>query len=87
MTSSHQILHWRSTARGRLAALRDLFTAHTTGDVHTTAAVQALNRALTCAPWALLLQFDPEAGFTRSANHPVTRVVEHVMAVIADDAA
>ncbi|MBT2597987.1 CGNR zinc finger domain-containing protein [Arthrobacter sp. ISL-72] len=77
--------------RGRLAALRadlrDLFTAHTTGDVPTTAAVQALNRALTCAPGALLLRFDPEAGFTRSANHPVTQVVEHVMAVIADDAA
>ena len=77
--------------RGRLAALRsdlrDLFTAHTTGGVPTTAAVQALNRALTCAPGALLLQFDPESGFTRRASHPVTQVVEHVMAVIADDAA
>lgn len=77
--------------RGRLAALRadlrDLFTAHTTGDVPTTAAVNAINRALTCAPGVLLLQFDPESGFTRSANHPVTQVVEHVMAVIADDAA
>ncbi len=77
--------------QGRLAAmradLRDLFTAHTTGDVPTTAAVHALNRALTCAPGALLLRFDPAAGFTRSASHPVTQVVEHVMAVIADDAA
>lgn len=77
--------------RGRLAALRgdlrDLFTAHTTGDVPTTAAVHAVNRALTCAPGALLLRFDPAAGFTRCADHPVTQVVEHVMAVIADDAA
>jgi predicted RNA-binding Zn ribbon-like protein len=77
--------------RGRLAALRadlrDLFTAHATGDVPTTAAVQALNRALTAAPGALLLQFDPTAGFTRSAKHPVTQVVEHVMAVLAEDAA
>lgn len=77
--------------RGRLAALRadlrDLFTAHTTGDVPTAAAVHAINTALTCAPGALLLQFDPAAGFTRSAAHPVTQVVEHAMAVIADDAA
>ena len=77
--------------QGRLAALRadlrDLFTARTTGDVPTTAAVHAVNRALTRAPGALLLRFDPAAGFTRSADHPVTQVVEHVMAVIADDAA
>ena len=77
--------------RGRLAALRsdlrDLFTAHTTGGVPTTAAVHAVNRALTSAPGALLLRFDPAAGFSRSADHPVTQVVEHVMAVIADDAA
>lgn len=77
--------------RGRLAALRadlrDLFTAHTTGDVPTTAAVHAVNCALTRAPGALLLQFDQAARFTRSASHPVTQVVEHVMAVIADDAA
>lgn len=77
--------------RGRLAALRadlrDLFTAHTSGDVPTIAAVHAINRALTRAPGALLLRFDLAAGFTRGADHPVTQVVEHVMAVIADDAA
>jgi predicted RNA-binding Zn ribbon-like protein len=77
--------------QGRLVALRadlrDLFTAHTTGDVPTTSAVHALNSALTCVPGALLLRFDPQEGFTRRADHPVTQVVEHVMAVIADDAA
>lgn len=77
--------------RGRLAALRadlrDLFTAHVTGGVPTTAAVNAVNRAMTCAPGALLLRFDPAAGFTRCAEHPVTQVVEHVLALIADDAA
>lgn len=77
--------------RDRLAALRadlrDLFTAHSTGDVPTAAAVHAVNRALTHAPGALLLQFDPAGGFTRYTDHPVTQVVEHVMAVIADDAA
>jgi len=76
---------------GRLVALRadlrDLFTAHTTGDVPTASAVDALNTALTCVPGAALLRFDPQAGFTRRADHPVTQVVEHVMAGIADDAA
>ncbi len=77
--------------QGRLAALRadlrNLFTAHTTGDVPTTSAVHALNFALTCVPGALLLRFDPPGGFTRRADHPTTQVVEHVMAVIAEDAA
>ncbi|GAB3550582.1 CGNR zinc finger domain-containing protein [Arthrobacter tumbae] len=77
--------------QGRLvtlrADLRDLFTAHTTGDAPTTSAVHGLNSALTSVPGALLLRFDPQAGFTRRADHPVTQVVEHVMAVIADDAA
>lgn len=76
---------------GRLVALRvdlrDLFTAHATGNVPTTSAVHALNSALTCAPGALLLRFDPQEGFTRRADHPVTQIVEHVMAMIAEDAA
>lgn len=77
--------------RGRLADLRanlrDLFAAHTTGNVPPAAAVHAVNGAMTRVPGALLLQFDPSAGFTRCADHPLTQVVEHVMAVIADDAA
>lgn len=77
--------------RGRLAALRAdlraLFTAFTAGEAPPAAAVDAVNRALTAAPGTLLLRFDPAAGFLRSADHPVTQVVEHVMAVIADDAA
>ena len=77
--------------QGRLVALRadlrDLFTAHTTGDVPTPSAVHALNAALTCVPGALLLRFDPQTGFTRRADHPVSQIVEHVMALIADDAA
>lgn len=77
--------------QGRLVALRAnlrvLFTAHTTGGAPATSAVHALNAALTCAPGALLLRFDQPTGFSRRAEHPVTQVVEHVMAVIADDAA
>ncbi|WBQ06935.1 CGNR zinc finger domain-containing protein [Kribbella sp. CA-293567] len=77
--------------RGRIVALReslrDLFTAHTGGDVPPPEAVQALNSALTSVPGALLLRFDATTGFTRGADHPVTQVVEHVMALIAEDAA
>lgn len=77
--------------QGRLVALRAnlraLFDAHTTGATPATSAVQSLNSALTCAPGALLLRFDHQAGFSRRADHPVTQVVEHVMAVIAEDAA
>lgn len=76
---------------GRLAALRadlrDLFTAHTTGDTPTTSAIHALNCALTSVPGALLLRFDLEEGFSRHADHPATQVVEHAMAVLAEDAA
>ncbi|MET3810849.1 putative RNA-binding Zn ribbon-like protein [Arthrobacter sp. UYEF3] len=89
LIARESVLH--EHCRGRLAALRadlrDLLTAHTTGDLPTIEAVQAVNRALTRAPGALLLRFDPTVGFTRSADHPVTQVVEHVMAVIAEDAA
>ncbi|WP_426997815.1 CGNR zinc finger domain-containing protein [Pseudarthrobacter sp. N5] len=85
LIAPESVLH--EHCQGRLAGLRDLFTAHTTGDVPTIAAVHAVNRALTCAPGALLLRFDPGAGFTRCADHPVTQVIEHVMALIADDAA
>ncbi|WP_354239903.1 CGNR zinc finger domain-containing protein [Arthrobacter sp. UYEF20] len=89
LIAPESVLH--EHCQGRLAALRadlrDLFAAHTTGDVPRAAAVHAVNRALTCAPGALLLRYDPAAGFTRCADHPVTQVVEHVMAVMADDAA
>ncbi len=77
--------------RGRIVALRenlrDLFTAHIGGGAPPLEAVQALNRALTSAPGALLLRYEPGTGFTRSADHPVTQVVEHVMALVAEDAA
>lgn len=68
-------------------SLRDLFTAHVGGAVPPSAAVEAVNRALASAPGALLLRFEASVGFTRSADHPVTQVIEHVMALIAEDAA
>ncbi|WP_127782219.1 CGNR zinc finger domain-containing protein [Rhodococcus sp. X156] len=77
--------------RGRLAELRaelrELFTAHVTGRPPKPEAVAALNRALTSAPGAMLLRHHPTMGFSRSADHPATQVVENAMAVIAEDAA
>lgn len=67
--------------------LRDLLAASTGGGTPTPDAVQAVNRALTSAPGAMLLRFEPASGFSRSSDHPVTQVIEHVMALIAEDAA
>lgn len=67
--------------------LRELLTAHTDGDTPSPEAVEGLNRALTSAPGAQLLRFDPATGFSRSTDHPVTRAVEYAMALIAEDAA
>ncbi|MGJ9403316.1 CGNR zinc finger domain-containing protein [Arthrobacter sp. KK5.5] len=76
--------------RGRLAGLRDdlrsVFAAHVTGGAPDARSLEAVNRALSSAPGALLLRHDPAAGFTRTAAHPVTQIVEHAMAVIAEDA-
>lgn len=77
--------------RGRIVALREdlreLLAAHVGRVAPSPESVQALNRALTSAPGALLLRFEPKTGFARSADHPVTQVVEHVLALIAEDAA
>lgn len=77
--------------RGRMVglreSLRELFAAHVDAVAPSPDAVQALNDALTSAPGALLLHFEPTAGFSRRADHAVTQVVERIMALIADDAA
>lgn len=67
--------------------LRDLFLAQISMDVPAPKAVEALNRALSSAPAALLLRFDAELRFFRSAEHPMTQAVDHAMAIIAEDAA
>lgn len=77
----------RSRIVGLRESLRDLFDAHTAGAVPSSDAIEALNRTLTSAPGAMLLRFEPAKGFTRSADHPTTQVIERVMAHIAEDAA
>jgi predicted RNA-binding Zn ribbon-like protein len=79
--------HCQGRLIGLREDLRDLFTAHVTGDSPSPESVGSLNRALASAPGALLLRFDPAMRFTRSLDHPMTQVVEHAMAVIAEDAA
>lgn len=77
--------------RGRLAglrdAVRDLMTAHVEGSAPGRESVRVLNDALTSVPGVMRLQFEPDTGFVRSAEHPATQVVEHAMAAIAEDAA
>lgn len=77
--------------QGRLVhlrgAVRDLLVAHVEDSVPDGESVRILNDALTSAPGAMRLQFDPARGFVRTADHPATQVVEHAMAAIAEDAA
>jgi predicted RNA-binding Zn ribbon-like protein len=77
--------------RNRLAGLRsvvrELVVARIGGVEPSAGAVRALNDALTSAPSVLRLRFDTASGFSRTAEHPATQVVEHAMALIAEDAA
>lgn len=77
--------------RGRLAELRgtvrDLMVARAEGSAPAAGSVRLLNEALSSAPGVLRLHFDPASGFVRTAEHPATQVVEHIMALIAEDAA
>lgn len=79
--------HCRGRLVGLRDAVRDLMTAHVAGSAPGRESVRVLNDALTSAPGAMRLRFEPGTGFVRSAEHPATQVVEHVMAAIAEDAA
>ncbi len=67
--------------------LRTVFGAHVAGERPPQRALDAINRALTSAPNALLLDHEPGRGLYRASAHPVTQLVEHAMARIAEDAA
>src|SRR5690625_5215089 len=79
--------HCRDRLSGLRDAVRDLLVARIEGVAPSAGAVGVLNEALTSAPGVLRLHFDPATGFARTAEHPATQVVEHVMALIAEDAA
>ncbi|MCC0093457.1 ABATE domain-containing protein [Streptomyces flavotricini] len=79
------------TCAGRLRSLREqiraLLAARTAGLPAPAAALTAVNDALTRAPAASLLHWDPDRGLYREAAHPVTQIVEHALAVLAANAA
>ncbi|MFF0161555.1 CGNR zinc finger domain-containing protein [Streptomyces sp. NPDC005263] len=50
-------------------------------------ALAALNDALTKAPAASLLRWDPERGLYRAPSHPTTQIVDHALASLAADTA
>lgn len=67
--------------------LRALFTAQVEGATPGADVLDAVNRALSRVPSAPLLRHDEDRGLHRVHAHPVTRLVEHAMAQIAEDAA
>jgi predicted RNA-binding Zn ribbon-like protein len=77
--------------QGRLTTLRGdlraLFTSHVEGAVPAPETLASVNRALVKVPSAMLLQYDATSGLGRVPRHPVTQLVDHAMARIAEDAA
>ena len=72
---------------GLRAQLREVLLAHTEGTAPAPEALNGLNHALTAVPSAALLHYSPGTGLRRGHSHPVTQIVAHAMAQIAEDAA
>ncbi|MFI6527572.1 ABATE domain-containing protein [Streptomyces uncialis] len=73
--------------RALRAEIRSLLASRVGGHPASTGALAAVNEALTRAPAASLLHWDPVHGPYRAAAHPTTQLVEHALAVLAADAA
>ena len=67
--------------------LRAMLMSHAEGATPNPESLESLNRALAAVPSAALLQYIPDDGLSRVANHPLTQLVDHAMAKIAEDAA
>ena len=80
-----------SYCQNRLAGLREqlreVLRSHTEGATPAPDALAGLNQALTAVPSAALLHYSPETGLSRVPSHPLTQIVDHAMAQIAEDAA
>lgn len=72
---------------GLRGQIRQVFRAHTEGGEPDPAALQGINQALSAVPSAALLHYSPEKGLRRQRDHPLTRIVDHAKAKIAEDAA
>ncbi|MBM7368516.1 CGNR zinc finger domain-containing protein [Gordonia hydrophobica] len=81
----------QSYCQNRLIGLRNdlqaAFVSAVTGEPLDPRVLDRVNAALVAAPHVSLLRTKAGGGFARSAEHPVTQLVEHAMSVVADDAA
>ncbi|MEU6092612.1 ABATE domain-containing protein [Streptomyces sp. NPDC047085] len=81
----------RETCATRMRSLREqirtLLAARVEDRPAPAGALDAVNEALTRAPAASLLHWDPDRGLYRAAAHPTTQIVEHALAALAADAA
>lgn len=67
--------------------LRALFAAEVRNQAPPTTVLDAVNRSIQQTSSASELHYHPDRGFYRQHRHPVTRLVEHAMALISADAA
>jgi predicted RNA-binding Zn ribbon-like protein len=67
--------------------LRAVLLAHAEGAAPDPDSLEGINRALSAVPSAALLRYSPDEGLNRVASHPLTLIVDHAMAQIAEDAA
>lgn len=67
--------------------IRSLLSSRVDGHPAPASALAAVNEALTRAPAASLLHWDPTRGLYRAASHPTAQIVEHALAALAADAA
>ncbi|QCX74259.1 CGNR zinc finger [Streptomyces sp. YIM 121038] len=67
--------------------IRSLLASRVDGHPAPASALAAVNEALTRAPAASLLHWDPTRGLYRAASHPTAQIVEHALAALAADAA
>ncbi|MFI9585727.1 CGNR zinc finger domain-containing protein [Streptomyces sp. NPDC052236] len=67
--------------------IRALLASRVDGCPAPPSALAAVNDALTLAPAASLLHWDPTRGMYRAASHPITQILEHALATLAADAA
>ncbi|WP_244923659.1 CGNR zinc finger domain-containing protein [Brachybacterium saurashtrense] len=77
--------------QSRLAGLREdlraVMHAQVAGEVPPREALENINSALVAAPSARMLHHTVDRGLHRVPIHPLTQLVEHAMAQIAEDAA
>lgn len=85
--STELLEYCQSRLSGLRQDLRSLLESRVDGVEPDGGVLDRLNRALTRVPSAPLLAFDSEQGLHRAPGHPVTQLVEHAMAQIAEDVA